>query len=50
MDTLLYRNEVFEIAGSAIEVHTELGNGFLEPVYQRALEIEFSLRKVQFEP
>lgn len=49
MDTLLYRNEVFETVGAAIEVHTELGNGFLEPVYQRALEIEFSLRKVQFE-
>ncbi len=50
MDTLLYRQEVFEIVGAAIEVHTELGNGFLEPVYQKALEIEFSLRNIQFEP
>lgn len=49
MDTLLYRNEVFEIVGAAIEVHTELGNGFLEPVYQKALEIELGLRKIQFE-
>ena len=39
MDTLLYRNKVFEIIGAAMEVHTELGNGILEPVYQRALEI-----------
>jgi len=50
MDELLYREEVFKIVGAAIEVHTELGNGFLEPVYQKALEIEFLLRKFHFEP
>lgn len=50
MDTLLYREDVFKIVGAAIEVHTELGNGFLEPVYQRALEIELGLRKIEFEP
>lgn len=50
MDNLLYREEVFKIVGAAIEVHTELGNGFLEPVYQGALEIELSLRNIPFEP
>ena len=50
MDTLLFREEVFKIVGAAIEVHIELGNGFLEPVYQRSLEIELGLRKIQFEP
>jgi GxxExxY protein len=50
MDELLYRKEVYEIIGAAIEVHKELGYGFLEPVYQKALEIELSMRKILFEP
>ena len=49
MDTLLYREEVFEIVGAAIEVHRELGKGFLEPVYQESLEIELESRKILFE-
>jgi GxxExxY protein len=49
MENLLYRDEVFEIVGAAMEVHTELGNGFLEPVYQESLEIELALRKIPFE-
>jgi GxxExxY protein len=50
MDALLYRKEVYEIVGAAIEVHKELGHGFLEPVYQKALEIELSMQKILFEP
>lgn len=50
MDNLLYKEEVFKIVGAAIEVHTELGNGFLEPVYQAALEVELNLRTIAFEP
>jgi len=48
MDELLFKDEVFEIIGAAIEVHKELGNGFLEPVYQESLEIESALRKIPF--
>jgi GxxExxY protein len=48
MDNLLYRDEVFVLVGAAIEVHKELGNGFLEPVYQESLEIELTLQKIPF--
>jgi len=48
MDKLIYREEVFHIIGAAIEVHKVLGNGFLEAVYQEALEYELSLRNLPF--
>jgi GxxExxY protein len=46
---LLLKQEVYVIVGAAIEVHRELGPGFLEGVYQEALEMELGLQAVPFQ-
>lgn len=46
---LLYKEEVYKIVGAGMEVYNELGCGFLEPVYQESLEIEFQLQQIPFE-
>jgi GxxExxY protein len=38
-----------KIIGCAMKVHSSLGNGFQEVIYQRALEIEMLIEKIPFE-
>ena len=46
---LLHRATTETIIGAAFEVHQELGYGFLERVYQRALQVELIRRGVAAE-
>ena len=46
---MLYQNESYKIVGAMFEVHNHLGCGFLEKVYQEALEEEFKLQGIPYE-
>ena len=45
----LYKDLTQEIIGAAMEVHRELGSGFLEYVYEESLCHELNLREIYFE-
>lgn len=50
MAELLLKDEVYAIVGAAMEVYNQLGPGFLEPIYQEAMEIETVERNIPTEP
>ena len=46
---LFYKEESYKIIGAAFKVYNNLGYGFLESVYQEALEIEFQRQCIPYE-
>jgi len=46
---LLFEEESYRILGACFEVYKEKGCGFLEPVYQEYLVIEFGIQNVPFQ-
>ena len=49
MSELIFKEESYKIIGICMEVHNNLGPGFLEIVYKDALEYEFNKAGIQFE-
>jgi GxxExxY protein len=49
MDQLKHDDITRKVIGCAMKVHTTLGNGFQEKIYQRALELEMAFNKLVFE-
>ena len=46
---LMLKEYTEKILNACMEVYNELGNGFLESVYQEALQKEFDLRHIPYE-
>ena len=46
---LIYKDESYKIVGAAFKVYNWFGPGFLEAVYQEALEIEFQRQGIPYE-
>jgi GxxExxY protein len=46
--SLLFEKESYSIIGAAMSVHQELGYGFLEAIYQEALEKEFQHKDIPY--
>ena len=46
---LIYADETYKIRGAIINVYNTIGCGFLEPVYQEALEIEFERMGIPYQ-
>lgn len=48
-DKLILREESYQILGACMNVHRKLGSGFLESVYQEALEKELKAKGIPFQ-
>jgi GxxExxY protein len=45
---LLFETETHKIIGACMQVHRKLGSGFLESVYQEAVEKEFESQNIPY--
>jgi GxxExxY protein len=48
-EKIIYKEESYSIIGKCMEVHNELGHGFLEIVYKDALEYVFKKNNIFYE-
>jgi len=48
IEKIVFKEESFKIIGACMKVHRTLGPGFLEAVYEEALEKEFQGQKIPF--
>jgi GxxExxY protein len=46
MTEIIYKEESYAIVGACFEVYNDKGCGFLEPVYQECLAIEFNYQNI----
>lgn len=49
VNTLLFKQEAYEIIGCCMDVYNNLGYGFSEIVYKDAMEIEFLEKKTEYQ-
>ena len=49
MSDLVFKDENYTIVGICMDVHNQLGAGFLEIVYKDALELEFKRANIPYE-
>ncbi|TWU00205.1 hypothetical protein Pla108_11510 [Botrimarina colliarenosi] len=50
MAQIVLKDESYAIVGASFEVYNDLGCGFLEAVYQEALQLELAARQIPFTP
>ena len=50
MSEIIYKQESYAIIGACFEVYNDKGCGFLEPVYQECLTIEFEYQRIPVIP
>lgn len=49
MVDILFKEESYEIVGACMKIHSALGSGYKEVIYQDALEVELLKREMPFE-
>ena len=49
MSDLILKDESYAIVGACMGVYNELGQGFLESVYQEALQLNFDVKSIPYE-
>lgn len=48
-EPILFKDEVFQLVGACMTVHSAMGNGYVEPVYQDCLEVELGHLGIPFD-